>query len=485
MSELPAGWLDVQLGDICSKPQYGYTTRASDKGITKFLRTTDITKGLKWASVPFCEVDPEDPNKFQLHSGDIVISRAGSIGFSALIENVEIQAVFASYLIRFRALDGIEKRYLKRFLESEAYWSQITERAAGNALQNVNAQKLSGLKIPLPPLAEQIRIAAKLDELLAQVDTLKARIDAIPALIKRFRQSVLAAAVSGHLTEEWRKSNPQKTTESMLNGFTPLPPPPRYKSRSDAFIKGVKATAIGKPTECAINAWEWVPLVQIAKMESGHTPSRATPEYWEGNIPWIGIRDARKNHEKVIFETEQKTNTLGLENSAARLLPKDTICISRTASVGYVVKMGRPMATSQDFVNWIPTKYVNPDWLKWLFVAEQKSLFRFGKGTTHTTVYFPEWLSMHIALPHIDEQREIARRVEQLLALADQLEARVKAAQARIDRLTQSILAKAFRGELVPQDPNDEPASVLLERIKAQRAAEPKAKRGRGAAKLS
>ncbi len=87
--------------------------------------------------------------------------------------------------------------------------------------------------------------------------------------------------------------------------------------------------------------------------------------------------------------------------------------------------------------------------------------------------------------PGIDEQTEIVRRVEQLFAFADQLEARVKAAQARIDRLTQSILAKAFRGELVPQDPNDEPASVLLERIKAQRAAVPKARRGRRAATLS
>jgi type I restriction enzyme S subunit len=79
----------------------------------------------------------------------------------------------------------------------------------------------------------------------------------------------------------------------------------------------------------------------------------------------------------------------------------------------------------------------------------------------------------------------VVRRVEQLFAFADQLEARVKAAQVRIDRLTQSILAKAFRGELVPQDPNDEPASVLLERIKAQRAAVPKARRGRRAATLS
>ena len=88
---------------------------------------------------------------------------------------------------------------------------------------------------------------------------------------------------------------------------------------------------------------------------------------------------------------------------------------------------------------------------------------------------------MHIALPHIDEQAEIVRRVEQLFAFADQLEAKVATAQARIDRLTQSILAKAFRGELVPQDPNDEPASLLLERIQAQRAAAPKAKRARKA----
>lgn len=88
---------------------------------------------------------------------------------------------------------------------------------------------------------------------------------------------------------------------------------------------------------------------------------------------------------------------------------------------------------------------------------------------------------LRIPLPSIKEQTEIVRRVEQLFAFADQLEARVKTAQTRIDRLTQSILAKAFRGELVPQDPNDEPAGVLLERIKAQRAAAPKVKRGRKA----
>ncbi|OHC14750.1 MAG: restriction endonuclease subunit S [Pseudomonadales bacterium GWC2_63_15] len=89
--------------------------------------------------------------------------------------------------------------------------------------------------------------------------------------------------------------------------------------------------------------------------------------------------------------------------------------------------------------------------------------------------------ALQIPLPPRAEQTEIVRRVEQLLAFADQLEAKVASAKSRIDHLTQSILAKAFRGELVPQDPDDEPASVLLERIKAQRAAAPKTKRGRKA----
>lgn len=107
------------------------------------------------------------------------------------------------------------------------------------------------------------------------------------------------------------------------------------------------------------------------------------------------------------------------------------------------------------------------------------------RGVAQKGINLADVRRLPVALPPYEEQTEIVRRVERLFAFADQLEARVEAAQARIDRLTQSILAKAFRGELVPQDPNDEPASVLLERIKAQRAAVPKARRGRRAATLS
>lgn len=477
MSELPAGWLDVQLGDICSKPQYGYTTRASDKGVTKFLRTTDITKGLKWASVPFCEIDPEDPNKFQLHPGDIVISRAGSVGFSALIENVEIQAVFASYLIRFRTLDGIEKRYLKRFLESEAYWSQITERASGNALQNVNAQKLSGLKVPLPPLAEQTRIAAKLDELLAQVDTLKARIDGIPALLKRFRQSVLAAAVSGRLTEEWRASSAPVGNSKEL-----------HQRIKDAHIAegGHARGNASNPTEEAhdLSPDELPSDWDIAELRDICEPGRPItygilkpgPELEEG-IPYIRVADFPGNNLNT-NNIKKTSHEIDLQFKRARLKEGDLL-LSIRGSVGRLIKIPAALNganITQDTARLSISPLISTDFVYLALLAEstQRRMKNATRGVAVRGINIGDVRALQIPLPSREEQTEIVRRVEQLFAFADQLEARVKAAQARIDRLTQSILAKAFRGELVPQDPNDEPASVLLERIKAQRAAEPR-----------
>lgn len=113
---LPEGWVSVTLADICSKPQYGYTTKSQLDGNVKFLRTTDITKGLlNWDSVPYCEDPPTDLYKYQLYDRDIVISRAGSIGFSALIKNPPKKVVFASYLIRFKPSEFISEVFIKYF----------------------------------------------------------------------------------------------------------------------------------------------------------------------------------------------------------------------------------------------------------------------------------------------------------------------------------------------------------------------------------
>lgn len=176
----------------------------------------------------------------------------------------------------------------------------------------------------------------------------------------------------------------------------------------EGHIPGEFALAVGMPSTTPAKGWQWRKLTDLARLESGHTPTRRKPEYWGGDIPWIGIRDATGNHGRTIYDTNQHTNELGIKNSSARVLPANTVCLSRTASVGYVVVMGRPMATSQDFVNWICSDELDHQFLKYVLVAEKRSFLSFASGTTHQTIYFPEVKAFHICLPDLPTQKKIA-----------------------------------------------------------------------------
>ena len=162
--------------------------------------------------------------------------------------------------------------------------------------------------------------------------------------------------------------------------------------------------------------WRWVRLTDVARLESGHTPSRRHPEWWGGEIPWLSLKDAKAHHGGRIPDTTEHTNELGIANSSARVLPANTVCLSRTASVGYVVVMDRPMATSQDFVCWVCSNEVEPDFLKYLLLAEGPGLLRFAAGSVHSTIYFPEVKAFQAAVPVVAEQRRIIERLDDALA---------------------------------------------------------------------
>ncbi len=291
--------------------------------------------------------------------------------------------------------------------------------------------------------------------------------------------ALLRAGITGSLTAEWREAS---DVEPIAETLQHIPAPQQGRGgreATDKVIPGTAGIAVNDPGTPLPPGWAWVSLLRVAKQETGHTPSRSKPEYWDGGVPWIGIRDAGAHHGRVIETTMQTISEAGLANSSARLLPAETVCLSRTASVGYVTMMKGSMATSQDFATWTCTEALLPEYLLYALMAEGDDIQRFGMGSTHTTIYFPEIRAFHIALPPVEEQREIVSRLKTALTRADRMEAEGARARALIDRLEAAILAKAFRGELVPQDPNDEPASVLLDRIRAERAAAPKAKRGR------
>ena len=180
------------------------------------------------------------------------------------------------------------------------------------------------------------------------------------------------------------------------------------RDATTGVIAGKYALSVGFPNSVPPPSWKWTLLTDVSAMESGHTPSRRHPEYWDGDTPWIGIKDANDHHGRTIHDTFQHVTQEGLENSSARLLPKDTVCLSRTASIGFVTVMGRPMATSQDFVNWVCGKKLNHNFLKYVLLGEKEALFRFAHGTTHQTIYFPEAKAFHICLPPLGQQNEIA-----------------------------------------------------------------------------
>lgn len=203
------------------------------------------------------------------------------------------------------------------------------------------------------------------------------------------------------------------------------------------WIPGEVALSVGMPPTVPLDGFRWVALTDVARLETGHTPSRREPDYWGGKIPWIGIRDATANHGRTIFQTNERITELGEQKSSTRILPTGTVCLSRTASIGYVIQMGSPMCTSQDFVNWVCSPDLQPEYLKYILMAERESFLRFAHGTTHQTIYFPEVKAFHVLLPSSAEQRAIAGV---LGALDDKIES-----NRRIVGVIQDLLACEFR----------------------------------------
>jgi type I restriction enzyme S subunit len=350
-------------------------------------------------------------------------------------------------------------------------------------VKHLSSRTLQQIPVPLPPLAEQRRIVARIEALFARIRQARADLLRIAPLSERYHLAVLRSALRGELTADWRSTAEALEPAARLVARTPTPMQPRGgREATDEVIPGVAALSVNNPQTEPPPGWMWVPLLRLARQESGHTPSRGVAAYWNGDIPWIGIRDAAAHHGGVINDTAQHVTQAGLDNSSARLLPAQTVCLSRTASVGYVVVMGRPMATSQDFVTWTCSPALLPDFLKYALLAEGDDIRRFGKGSTHTTIYFPEIRALHICLPPLAEQREIVRILDEALPAIRTARHEATRALALLDHLERSILTRAFRGELVPQDPADEPASVSLTRSQEGAPAAPRRGRPRRAA---
>ncbi len=310
------------------------------------------------------------------------------------------------------------------------------------------------MQIDLAPPEEQCRIVEKLEKLLQKVDACEERLDKISTILKRFRQSVLAAACSGRLTEDWREENPD------------------IESSKDYLKSLLKAKRWVRFDSHEIHNWTSTQLKNLYDSFGGGTPSKNCAEFWGGAIPWVSSGDVKADKIKqgTYFISQE-----GLQNSSASMCPEHSIIVVvRSGVLKHVLPVAvvqKPLAINQDIKCFDSTdKHLNY-WLLLNLKAYQNEILKLNReGTTVQSVKYDTLKNFRINIPPPDEQQEIIRRVEALFKIADQIEEHYTKARAYVEKLTQSILAKAFRGELVPQDPNDKPASELLKRIKEEKA---------------
>lgn len=504
MKQFPQSWVLTELGAL-AEFEMGQAPPGTSCNFDS-IGTPFVKAGEFGAIRPIIREWTTEPKKFATKN-DVLIcvvgATAGKINYG---EDCSIGRSVAA----IRPNGGLLQPILYAQLLSQV--QKLRAGTTGSAQGVISKEALSKIQIALAPLPEQKRIADKLDATLARVDVCRERLARVAPILKRFRQSVLAAATSGQLTADWREQqgyghagdddkalqgNNHANTVGWADEGSPTlaahderwvsqAQPSLRTGQSNSGVSILKTPLVIFQTdqEKLVEGWRWEKLVTLAKLESGHTPRKSVPEYWEnGTVPWISLQDIRAADGREITATKYMPTILGIENSSARLLPKGTVCFCRDISFGYVTMMGREMATTQHFANWVCHDGLVPKYLMYAFMAGRDFLgMSSGQGTTVTTIYMPALKELRLATPPVAEQTEIVRRVETLFAFADRLEARLASASAAAERLTPSLLAKAFRGELVPQDPNDEPASELLKRLAASResaATAPKAKRGR------
>ncbi len=387
----------------------------------------------------------EDPQALATQ-GDILITVKGAgVGKINLLD-VDSVAI-SRQLMAVRVTDG-DHRFIYAFLGSQ--FEHFQSMGSGATVPGLSREDVLDLQIPFPPLSEQRRIVGILDEAFEGLATAKANAEQnlqnARALFESHLQAVFTQRGDGE--QEPRLQTAWKLIDATTEDET-LGTKTGGRDATTRHILPKLALAVGMPSSRPSKNWTWTPLSALARLESGHTPSRRHPEYWDGTVPWIGIKDARQNHGQTIDDTEQKTNNLGLANSSARLLPKGTVCLSRTASVGYVVVMGQPMATSQDFVNWVCSDKLIPEFLKYLFLAEGREGFlRYSSGSVHQTIYYPEAKAFHIAHPDTEEQGKIVRQCDVLRVESQRLESIYQRKLAVLDELKKSLLHRAFSGQL-------------------------------------
>ena len=402
--------------------------------------------------------------KQYIQKDDVVI--VGSTGSKKLIGKAGIagdklaNVSFGAFLMLLRTYT-VNSKYHSYFFQTAYYRNTISELAGGVNINNIRKEHLENLKFPLPPLAEQERIVAKLDKLFAQHEKIKKALDRIPQLLEAFRQKVLTQAVTGKLTEKWREGKDLEDAELFIEQVI------SDRNEHDRTLKRkIVFESIAGSYEIPPK-WSFSFLQNLGQFTRGKSKDRPRNDkkLFNGSYPFIQTGDV-SNSKMYINEYKNTYSEFGLRQS--RLFPKGTLCVTIAANIAETAILNFDSCFPDSVVGYIPYKNLYSSEFAMYFINTiRKQLEHFAPATAQKNINMAILTEIPFPVPPLQEQQEIVRRVESLFAKADTIEERYQALKAKIARLPQAILHKAFKGELVPQLPTDGDAKDLLAEIVA------------------
>lgn len=485
-AKLPKGWTATFLSEIAETASGGTPSRRRKDffgGSIPWVKSGELNDATLHTTEEFLT----DPG---LQSSSAKMFPEGTLCIALYGATVGKLAILGSEAATNQAICGIlvhplvDTQYLFYFLLGQR--RNLIELGKGGAQPNISQEIIRRIVVPLPPLKEQTRIVSKIDELLTKLDAGVEELCKAQAQLKRYRQVVLKSAVTGELTREWREAhNDQLEPASELLARILKERRERWESNQLAKLAADSRTSENdtwklkydeplSPDATALpqlpHGWTWVTMPQLGELNRGkskHRPRNA-PHLYNGDYPFIQTGDIRRAS-GLLRQYKQTYSEAGLKQS--RLWPKGTLCITIAANIAETAILGFDACFPDSVVGF----RAEPDSCDVRFVdffirTAKQNLERYAPATAQKNINIEILSDVAIPFPPILEQRQIADEVERILSITDASEQIIEARLKQAERLRQSILKQAFEGRLVPQDLNDEPAELLLERIKIERA---------------
>jgi len=415
---------------------------------------------------------------FKVKAGDILMSCSGTVGKLSIVPSDFEEGIINQALLKITLNNNIiYTRFFFYLFGFNISWI-LQKNTRGSAMLNISSVRdLKNIQFPMPPLPEQQRIVAKLEELFTRLDAGVQALKQAQLQLKRYRQSVLKAAVEGRITAEWREKHKDELepaekllerilkerrekweAEQLARYEAQVKKPP--KNWQDKYKEPNPPDTTNLP-ELPI-MWSWVTIGQISMLISGqHIITKNYNQKCNG-LPYLtGPTD---------FGTKFPITSKWTEFPKAISIKDDVLITVKGAGVGKTNILNLDESAISRQLMAIRSQHIRPDFIFYYLKLKFDYFQQIGQGSTVPGIDRENILNTPIPYPPFSEQSQITIEIDKTLSIIEESESIIKSELKRAQSLRQSILKRAFDGKLVPQDPNDLPASVLLERIKAEKS---------------